>query len=134
MELTGTFDGTYGVLIAVGTAYLVSQLTGTEPLYEKLLDGILEENGKVKSEKLYTKVVQKNSYAERMKIRDILWPSGVRLLTLRRRGELYPAEGTVMLQENDVLEISDATGGGQDRVSELVGLQQSDDKNNTLQR
>ena len=105
-ELTGSLDALLSVTLVSVLAYVVSSLTGTDAFYEHLLARLelSPEEGSAHGRKdLGTCVVGAGSRLEGMLVRDVPWPDGARLVTVRRAGEELVPTGTTRLRAADEL-------------------------------
>ncbi|MCM1441395.1 MAG: ClC family H(+)/Cl(-) exchange transporter, partial [Roseburia sp.] len=86
VELTWSFTFLTPVILGVAVGYLIGDVFRTEPIYDKLLEGILEEQrAKNPPKKLTAKLcVAKDSPADGRAVRDILWPSDALVVGLFR--------------------------------------------------
>lgn len=110
-ELTWSFTPLLPVVVGVAIGYMVGEVAKTEPLYEKLLDEIVEEDGRRKNISSVTRVfkIQKNSIVDGMSVKDVLWPAGAAVKQLRRGEEkLTPCADTVLLAD-DIITVAAET-------------------------
>lgn len=103
VELTWSFTFLTPVILGVAVGYLIGDVFRTEPIYDKLLDGILEEQrAKAPLKKLTVKLcVQKGSPADGRAVRDILWPSDALVVGLFRGDKRLVPDGETVLVEGD---------------------------------
>ncbi len=101
VELTGQFTLLVPIILGVSIGYMISEVFGCKPLYEKLLEEILDENHVEVSRYTYTTVLEEGSVAEGKAIRDILWPGNLLIRTItRNHTKIVPASDTI-LEAND---------------------------------
>ena len=113
-ELTGSLDALLSVTIVSILAYVVSSLTGVDAFYEHLLSGLLGTtrptgaSEAVEGEKDLGSVrVGAGSRLEGMRVKDVPWPDGVRVLIVERAGQrLVPTGDTVLLASDELLFIA----------------------------
>ena len=113
-ELTGSLDALLSVTIVSILAYVVSSLTAVDAFYEHLLSGLLGTTRPkgvaeaVEGEKDLGSVrVGAGSRLEGMRVRDVPWPDGVRVLIVERAGQrLVPTGDTVLLASDELLYIA----------------------------
>ncbi len=118
VELTWSFTFLLPVAAGVAVGYVVGDLFRTEPVYDRLLDEMLEER-KRRLKKIVTHVRVGGNAAGRA-IRDILWPYTA-LVTGVRRGEatLTPS-GLTELAEGDLLTVEGSPEDEKEYLAELV--------------
>lgn len=105
VELTWSFTFLLPVILGVALGYLIGDLFRTEPIYDKLLEGILEEQrAKAPLKKLTAKLcVAKDSPADGRAVRDILWPSDALVVGLLRKGKRLVPDGETVLHAGDIV-------------------------------
>ncbi len=122
VEMTWSFSFLLPAVLCVAVGYLVGSLFHTEPLYEKLLDEIVEEQERGK-EKLLVRVRVEEAAAGKY-VRDILWPYTALVTGIARGGERVVPKGATQLLFGDILTVE---GEPEDRkeylfvLSSLVG-------------
>lgn len=116
-ELTGSLDALLSVTIVSILAYVTSSLTNVDAFYEHLLAGLLGTTtddstvtGLTGTEKdLATVRVGTGSRLEGMRIREVPWPDGVRVLTIERAGtQIVPTGDTKLMAADELLYIASA--------------------------
>lgn len=128
VELTWSFTSLLPVLLGVAIGYMISEVFRTKPIYEVLLDIILESGHFYDNhrQECMTMVVMPAAPACEHAIRDLLWPSNLVVSHIRRgEGELVP-DGETVLLEGDVLDIQVDTPDRKDsieEIEEIVGRQ-----------
>ncbi len=116
VELTGSFTYLLPVVLAVAVSILLGRVLRTEPLYERLLEDFMEEEG-ARTEKLTVKV--RVGVAAGNSIRDILWPQSAFVTSVMRGEEVIPAGGGTALMAGDILTVE---GTPQERSEYLTAL------------
>jgi H+/Cl- antiporter ClcA len=119
-EMTGSFQHLLPLSIVVFTAYIIANLTGSEPIYESLLKRSLANEEyyefKVSSK---TKImlelpVDAGSKLDNQLIKDIAWPEDCLLVSIRRGSEekiprgntrIHPGDFLIVLITEDMLHI-----------------------------
>lgn len=123
-ELTWSFTFLLPVILGVAVGYLTGSIFRTAPLYDKLLDDVMEEERKVHPVLRITARFQASARgtAAGKRIRDVLWPSGT-IVTLVERGEkkIMP-EGNTLLEEGDVLTVRAETTDVAEFYETLVSI------------
>lgn len=107
VELTWSFTFLLPVVMGVAIGYLIGDVFHTQPIYDKLLEGIVEEQNVregAKKETVRLRVV-KGSTGEGRAIRDILWPSDALVVALTRGGTPIVPDGETVLEAGDELVI-----------------------------
>lgn len=103
VELTWNFTFLLPAILGVAVGYLLGDLFRTEPLYDKLLDGILEGEKKEHREITARLRVTDGSLAVGRAVRDVLWPAGARIALIGREGRMFIPDGNTKLELGDVL-------------------------------
>lgn len=104
-EFTGSFAPLLPVIIAVSIGYFIGELSGSEGIYEELLEAYEHETGTEKRalREVYTLSVVEGALADGREVKDILWPAGTRVSEIRRGEEVILPEGDTKLIGGDVL-------------------------------
>lgn len=105
-ELTGSLDALLSVTLVSVVAYVISSLTNTDAFYEHLLSRLElpRETAALRERKdLGTCVIGAGSRLEGAFVRDVPWPDGARLVTIRRAGADLLPTGDTRLQAMDEL-------------------------------
>lgn len=105
VELTWSFTFLLPVILGVAVGYLLGDAFRTQPIYERQLDEILEEQrGSVPLVKLAVRVrVEKKKSADGRAVREVLWPSNALVVAIQRGNEMIVPDGTTVLCAGDVL-------------------------------
>ena len=121
VELTWSFTFLLPVIVGVAMGYLMGNVFHTQPIYDRLLDELLEERGEAVSlsERL---CVHAGSIAAGRTVRDVLWPEGVRIVKLERAGETLTPDGNTRIREGDVLTFEGRAQEGEELRSVLRAL------------
>lgn len=108
-EMTGSLSYLLPLSIVCLVAYVVTNYVGLEPIYEYLLENLLEKNGiekPVGGEKiLINTVVQPGSIVEDKKICEINWPEYCLIISIVRGNEEITPRGNILLRSGDELGI-----------------------------
>ncbi len=108
-ELTWNFMFLLPAVIGVGLGYLAGLLFRTRPVYDRLLDEMLQEEGACGAARGKADAfsacfcVEAGSLAAGRAVRDVLWPSNVRLVRVRSQGVLFVPDGNTVLQAGDLV-------------------------------
>ena len=81
VECTWYFSNLFYVAIAVFVSYLICEVFKVEPLYDVLLERMMEKQNHGKKHQIlkFTYVVQEGAFAVSKAVRDILWPANTRV-------------------------------------------------------
>lgn len=116
-ELTGSLDAMLSVSLVSILAYMVANLTKTDPFYEHLLTsqlGVTQPNDPVGELHAGEKIVKTfhlgaGCRIEGKTIREIPWPDAMRVVLVRRASsDLIPSGDTVLEALDEILVICDA--------------------------
>lgn len=121
VELTWSFTFLLPVILGVAAGYLMGAVFRTEPIYDKLLDELMEERGKTHPvEQLIARVrVTENGHAAGRTLRDVLWPSGALVVKVVRGEEEISPDGNTRLFEGDILIVKGKTSDRGDYLEAL---------------
>ena len=118
-ELTGSLEALLATTIVSIISYVVSGLTKNEPFYEHLYDRLvgnqkkgspdLEASQGAKS--IHTYVIGPGSAVEGHEIREIHWPEGALVVTVRHAGIESVAKGNTRLEALDEILVIMSGGG-----------------------
>ena len=94
----------------------------TEPIYDKLLDDMLEEAHKERPvEQFITKVrVTDKGHAAGRSLRDVLWPHGALVVKILRGEEEISPDGNTKIHEGDILVVRGKTAEKEDFLESLI--------------
>ncbi len=111
MELTWDYLYLLPVVIGVGIGYLVGDLFRLEPIYDKQLADLLEEQ---KKDKVFYKIsanlrVRAGAGADGRAVRDVLWPSYALVTALMREGRHIIPDGKTVLFAGDEITVEAET-------------------------
>ncbi len=116
VELTWSFTFLLPAVICVAVGYLVGNTFHTEPLYERLLDELLEEK---RSHTKKITVSLRVTVGARRAVRDILWPFSALVTEIHRKGETIIPRGDTELEAGDLLTVE---GSPEEREEYLATL------------
>ncbi len=110
VELTWNFTFLLPVIIGVSIGYLMGDVFRTQPIYEKFLDDMVEEEKSLPMRHYeITLRVLEDYPADGRDVRDILWPSYAVVTSVTRKGESFAARGKTTLYAGDVLNVHGKT-------------------------
>ncbi|MDE6276441.1 MAG: chloride channel protein [Clostridia bacterium] len=106
VELSGYQSDFLPIAISIFTAYLVAEILGNMPIYDSMLDRLVEQNASSVVKKDFVIAVEKGTFAVGRQIKDIMWPANA-LITqvMRANGESLIPDGKTRLKEGDKLTI-----------------------------
>ena len=120
LELTWSFTYLLPAILGVAIGYIVGGVFRTEPLYDKLLDDIVKEDGEEKFRLTVRLRVAGGSVAAGRSVRDVLWPAGARITLLEHEGKSSVPDGNSALAEGDILTVTGETADREDYLNMLV--------------
>lgn len=112
-EMTGSLSQMLSLSLVSIVAYVVATLLKSKPIYESLLERLLEKRGKEvyqdQGQKILTEfVVHQGSQVEEMMIGEIRWPDNCLLVAVRRgTDEIIPKGKTKLLVGDVVVTMTD---------------------------
>ncbi|MFT8348141.1 chloride channel protein [Clostridium saccharoperbutylacetonicum] len=114
-EMTGSFEHLLALTIVVITSYLISEFMNLTPIYESLLERLLQKNSKDKSEEELkwngkTKILLEisvcmESYMEEKLVKEIQWPENSLLVAIKRGDREIIPKGDTQILNGDYLVI-----------------------------
>ena len=107
-EMTGSLSQMLSLSIVSVVAYMVATLLRSKPIYESLLERILEQEGMETPEDhgqkaLSNYVVHQGSKLEEALVSEIEWPNNCLLVAIQRGSEEIIPRGRTRMQTGDVL-------------------------------
>ncbi|MGP1569825.1 MAG: chloride channel protein [Eubacteriales bacterium] len=105
-EMTGSLNGFLPLAMTCLFAYFTANLLGTKPVYEYLLDRVLETEKENKEQDVEVEIVvsiEAGSSAVGMKIKDIEWLRGSIIVQIERGGRWMLPKGDTIIEQNDKL-------------------------------
>ena len=108
MEMTGSFEHMLALIIVSMTAYLVSDLTGGEPVYDMLLSKSLAVRDKIARRIRHRRILLEVSVGVKSALDGAVvaqagWPSGCVLVNVRRGPQELAPRDELRLQSGDAL-------------------------------
>lgn len=130
-EMTGSFSHLLSLITVSMVAYLITDLLGSQPIYDVLLKRLLANKknnffiGSSDRKSLVETVVQLGSEIEKKRVRDIAWPKSSLLIAIKRgETEIIP-KGNTRLYVGDyllVLTNEDLERETKKALSKLTGI------------
>ncbi len=107
MELTGGFVNLVPCIIAVAAAAVITDLTRTQPLYERMLESLVNGTPGPRGAKdiVIKGVVGEHSPVAFMRVRNVLWPYNSLVTELDRGGAALVPDGETTLLPGDVITV-----------------------------
>lgn len=108
-EMTGSFSHLLSLAIVSVTAYIVADLLGSKPIYESLLERILNKQGDAgpignrKHKSILEFAVCMGSELDGKEIKSVNWPSHCLLVSVRRGEQEIIPKGDTVLSTGDYL-------------------------------
>ncbi|SFC89485.1 ClC family H(+)/Cl(-) exchange transporter [Clostridium uliginosum] len=123
-EMTGSFEHLLALTIVVITAYIVSDVLNCSPIYESLLNNLLNKKNNVKeseqlkgNDRIKTLLeisVCMGSYIEEKKIKEISWPKKCLVVSIKRGDkEIIPKGNTKILNGDYLVVMVNETESGE---------------------
>ncbi len=114
------------VIVASGVAYVITEMFSVKSITDIALENAIENHFHDKEQKVYEAFVKvmPSSFAVGKQIRDILWPSNLFVLSVKRKGEnaQVDAHGSKELSAGDKLHIRFYTYNEPEVKEELLGI------------
>lgn len=120
VEALGAFDNILPVIVAVTVSYIIIELMALECFYEKVIHTKVKEETKGKEKSVIDDrfEVKSGAFIIGKEIRDILWPPGCIVLSVRKKGS-SSTHSTGLIEEGDTLHIHANTYDEQKTLFEL---------------
>lgn len=107
VEMTGSFDHLLPLALVSLVAYVVADLLGAEPIYDSLLERMLSERKKEKSDPegqmMFETIVPFGAAVTHQRLEQLALPEGVLLVSIHRSGKDIIPRGKTELQAGDYL-------------------------------
>lgn len=110
VEMTGSFDQLLSITLICMVAYIVADLMQAAPVYDQLLERILEVRGKNQKEveeagdRVMMEIpVHQGAVADGKKVKEITWPQNCLIIAVYRGGKELLPKGNTHLHGGDVL-------------------------------
>ncbi len=120
-EMTGSFTHLLSLAIVSIVAYIIADILGSKPIYESLLDNILNKQddsipiGNMKNKTILEFSVSMGSALDNKKIKDVKWPSRCLLVAVKRgENEMIPNGDTIILPGDYLIVLTN-----EDRTSKI---------------
>jgi len=108
MEMTGSLSHMLSLTIVSMTAYVVSDLFKSPPIYDALLEGMAEDHRIYEEEEHHDKIIMEvmvryNSEYDDKRVREIAWPDKCLLVSIKRGEKEFIPKGETKLKVGDYL-------------------------------
>ncbi len=141
MEALGGVNNILHIIIAVAVSYIITEIFKTNGINDGIIKNIITRQEETHERKIIDThvVIKKNSFAENMHVKDILWPANFFLLSIipsKSRQVQIDQQGDKSFHEGDVLHIRYATFDELHTKKELtaiVGEQDYDETSTVLE-
>ncbi len=141
MEALGGVNNILHIIIAVAVSYIITEIFKTKGINDGIIKNIIKRQEETHERKIIDThvVIKKNSFAENMHVKDILWPANFFLLSIipsKSRQVQINQQGDKSFHEGDVLHIRYATFDETHTKKELtaiVGEQDYDETSTVLE-
>lgn len=122
VELTWSFTYLLPAILGIAVGYILGGVFHTKPLYDKLLDDMLEENKDtlVRHSVRVRVRVKEGSLAAGRAVRDVLWPADARITVLEHAGKNTVPDGNSVLMAGDLITVTGETTDKEDFLSLLA--------------
>ena len=123
IECTWNFTNLFYIAITVFVSYLLCEIVKVEPLYDVLLERMVEQQNHGKTHKILklNYVVQDNAFAVSKSVRDILWPANTKVSNIVASDKIkrMDDDGEKKIHAGDILTIISQTYDEQRTIDEL---------------
>ncbi len=121
-ELTWSFAFLLPVVAGVAVGYVTGSIFRTEPIYDKLLDDIMEDERKRRPSFEVTARfrILENSTAAGRRVRDVLWPNGALVVLVERGEEKLAPDGNTQLFKDDLITVKCRTADREEFIGSVV--------------
>ncbi len=123
-EFTGSFAHLLPVIIAVSIAYIIGEMCRTDGIYEELLEQYEHEAGIHEHvvKEMLTITLLPGALADKREVRDVLWPKGTWVTSIRRGEKTLLPDGDTILHGGDQLVIVCKTDNPQKSKEDLLHI------------
>lgn len=110
-EMTGTLSQMLSLSTVSIVAYIVATLLGSKPIYESLLERLMEKHGEkasgeennIKQKILSNFVVKKGSKPDGCLVKDVEWPDNCLIVSIQRGAKEIIPKGKTKLLAGDII-------------------------------
>lgn len=129
-EMTGSLDHLLSLSIVVVVAQLVSDILKSKPIYESLLEKLLEKGtnkyeGSPNKKTLLEVAVHMNSELDGKFIKDIMWPKNCLVVSIIRGDKEIIAKGNTQIIEGDYMTIITSQDESPNVLDDLLSMSSS---------
>jgi H+/Cl- antiporter ClcA len=120
-EMTGSFNHLLSIALVSITAYIISDILGSKPIYESLLSRILQNQGSElivgdkKNKAILEFAICMGSVLDGKEVKAVKWPSHCLLVAVKRGEQEIIPKGDTIIQSGDYLVVLT----NEDRVSKI---------------
>lgn len=105
VELTFSFANLLPCVIAVAVATLLTDLSGTEPLYERMLGDLSKSVASTKERIIVKGIVLEKSHVACKRVANVLWPFNSLVTEICRQEKTIVPDGETTILEGDALTV-----------------------------
>jgi H+/Cl- antiporter ClcA len=110
MEMTGSFNHLFALIVVSMIAYLVADIAKTKPIYEELLERALEKKGRIPNTTSEKRMVMELAVAMGSKldgkqVKHVKWPAQCLLVSIKRGEDELVPKGDTRIAAGDYLYI-----------------------------
>ncbi|MDE7464157.1 MAG: chloride channel protein, partial [Clostridiales bacterium] len=105
VELTFSFVNLLPCVIAVAVSTLITELTGTEPLYERMLDDIRKATPLSTECRIVRGIIKDKTPLCYKRVANVLWPFNCIVTELERNDKTLVPDGDTVLLPGDILTV-----------------------------
>lgn len=109
VELTWQFTLLIPIILGVSIGYMISEVFRLKPMYDNLLESIMEEQNVSLHREVYVTTVEQGAVAADHAIRDILWPGNLLIRSITRDGNVITPSSDTVLNIGDKLTVQAET-------------------------
>lgn len=111
VECTWNYSNLFYVGIAVFVSYLLCELVKIEPLYDALLDRMVEKQNQGKQHRILrlSYVVTEDAFAVSKSVRDILWPANTKVTVVKNQCSQMDDDGERKIRAGDTITLISQT-------------------------
>ncbi|KAF2961710.1 ClC family H(+)/Cl(-) exchange transporter [Fervidobacterium sp. 2310opik-2] len=125
-EMVGTLNHFLELSLVSFVSYITAELLNEEPIYESLLERILESSGGLRNlirphqKTLIEITISTGSELDGIKIKNFKWPEGCLIVSIRRGNKEIIPNGEVVLHAGDILSILTTEESASKNKRELI--------------
>ena len=127
LEVFGSVDNLLFIIITVAISFVITEIFGVNGINDNIVDNIIKEQEETHERMVIDRkvIIQKDSFAENMHSKDILWPANFFLLSIKEsksHHEQIDNQGDKQFDAGDILHIRYATFDEKQTEEELFSI------------